>query len=276
MVGTFLRSSALAIVLASGTAGGAFAADPSLDLVAPLAEYKIYVAENTDRLVQDTKAFTDAIKAGDVEKAKGLFAPTRTSYEKIEPIAELFSDLDVSMDARADDYEKAEEDPAFTGFHRLEYGLWEKNSTEGLAEYADRLMADVTTLNQRINDLTFPPEVVVGGAAVLMEEVAATKISGEEDRYSRTDLWDFDANVIGAQKIYELLRPLIAGDEAEFVTKVDGNFKDVAEVLGKYRTPEGGFLSYEELSDADRNLLSVKVNTLAEDLSTLRGKLGLG
>ena len=276
MVGTFLRSSALAIVLASGMAGGAFAAGPSLDLVAPLAEYKIYVAENTNRLVQDTKAFTDAIKAGDVEKAKGLFAPTRTSYEKIEPIAELFSDLDVSMDARADDYELAEQDPTFTGFHRLEYGLWEKNSTEGLAEYADRLMADVTTLNQRINDLTFPPEVVVGGAAVLMEEVAATKISGEEDRYSRTDLWDFDANFAGAQKIYELLRPLIAGTEAKFVTKVDGNFKDVAEVLGKYRTPEDGFVSYEELSDTDRNMLSAKVNTLAEDLSTLRGKLGLG
>ncbi|MFD2442123.1 imelysin family protein [Paracoccus kondratievae] len=117
---------------------------------------------------------------------------------------------------------------------------------------------------------------MVGGAGVLMEEVAATKISGEEDRYSRTDLWDFDANFEGAQKIYELLRPLIAESETDFVAKVDGNFKTVDEVLGKYRTAEGGFVSYEELTDADRNALSAKVNTLAEDLATLRGKLGLG
>lgn len=275
MVGKYLKTTALALAL-GGFAAPAMAADPSLDLVAPLAEYKLYVAENTAKLVEDTTALTETVKAGDVEKAKSLFAPTRTSYEKIEPIAELFSDLDVSIDARADDYEKAEQDPAFTGFHRLEYGLWEQGSTEGLGEYADRLLADVKELDSRINDLTFPPEVVVGGAGVLMEEVAATKISGEEDRYSRTDLWDFDANFEGAQKIYELLRPLIAESEADFVAKVDGNFKTVDDVLGKYRTAEGGFVSYEELTDADRNALSAKVNTLAEDLATLRGKLGLG
>ncbi|WP_347267467.1 iron uptake system protein EfeO [Paracoccus sp. (in: a-proteobacteria)] len=266
---------ALALVLA-GWGMTAKAADPSLDLVAPLAEYKIYVAENTAQLITDVTAFTDAVKAGDVEKAKALFAPTRVSWEKVEPIAELFSDLDVSIDARADDFEKAEADPGFTGFHRIEYGLWEKNSTEGLAEYADKLLADVKDLDKRIASLTFPPEIVVGGAAVLMEEVAATKISGEEDRYSHTDLWDFDANFAGSKKIYDLLRPLIAGSEAEFVARVDGNFQAVDEVLAKYRTPEGGYVSYEELTDVDRNLLAAKVNTLAEDLSTLRGKLGLG
>lgn len=274
MLARHFRTTALALTLA-GWGGVALAADPSLDLVAPLADYKIYVAENTAKLVEDTKAFTEAVKAGDVEKAKSLFAPTRMSYERIEPIAELFSDLDVSIDARADDFEKAEADDAFSGFHRIEHGLWEKGSTEGLDSYADKLMADVTALNERINSLTFPPEVVVGGAAALMEEVAATKISGEEDRYSRTDLWDFDANFEGSQKIYELLRPLIAEKEADFVAKVDGNFKAVDEVLAKYQK-DGGYVSYEELTDADRNLLSTKVNTLAEDLSTLRGKLGLG
>lgn len=274
MLARHFRTTALALAL-TGWGGVALAADPSLDLVAPLSDYKIYVAENTAKLVEDTKAFTDAIKGGDLEKAKSLFAPTRMSYERIEPIAELFSDLDVSIDARADDFEKAEADDGFTGFHRIEYGLWEKGSTEGLDTYADKLLADVTDLDGRINGLTFPPEVVVGGAAVLMEEVAATKISGEEDRYSHTDLWDFDANFAGSRKIYELLRPLVAEKDADFVAKVDGNFKAVDEVLVKYQK-DGGYVSYKELTDADRNLLSTKVNTLAEDLSTLRGKLGLG
>lgn len=274
MIGTYLKTTALALAL-GGWAGMAAAADPSLDLVGPLSDYKIYIAENTAKLVTDTEAFAAAIKAGDLDKAKALFAPTRTSYEKIEPIAELFSDLDVSIDARADDFEKAEADDGFTGFHRIEYGLWSKGSTEGLAPYADKLLADVKTLNERINGLTFPPEIVVGGAAALMEEVAATKISGEEDRYSRTDLWDFDANFAGSQKIYELLKPLIAKQDADFVAKVDGNFATVNEVLAKYKEGDG-YVSYEKLTDADRNLLSSKVNTLAEDLSTLRGKLGLG
>ncbi|MFV0334681.1 MAG: iron uptake system protein EfeO [Tropicimonas sp.] len=263
---------ALAALLGTGAVQ---AQDATLDLVGPLAEYKIYVAENTAELVTDTQEFVAAIKAGDLEKAKALFAPTRTHYEAVEPIAELFSDLDVAIDARADDYEKAELDPGFIGFHRIEYGLWDQGSTEGLDEYADRLMADVTDLNERINSLTFPPEVVVGGAAVLMEEVAATKISGEEDRYSRTDLWDFEANFKGSEKIYDLLKPLIASQNADFVTATDANFKAVYDILAKYDAEGGGYVSYEELTDEDRNILSARVNTLAEDLSTLRGMLGL-
>src|SRR5690606_29093303 len=128
-------------------------------------------------------------------------------YEKIEPIAELFADLDASIDSRADDHEKGEKSDDFTGFHRLEYGLFAQNTTEGLGEYADKLYADVLELQKRVEDLTVPPEKVVGGAAALLEEVAATKISGEEDRYSHTDLWDFQANVDGAQKIVELFKP---------------------------------------------------------------------
>ncbi|RIY00839.1 iron uptake system protein EfeO [Aureimonas flava] len=244
-----------------------------LDLVQPVAEYKIYVSEKLETLTRDTKAFTDAVKAGDVARAKALFAPTRMSYESVEPIAELFSDLDGSIDSRADDHEKREEDPGFTGFHRLEYGLFAKNSTDGLAPIADKLMADVTELETRISDLALPPEKVVGGAAALMEEVAATKISGEEDRYSGTDLWDFRGNFDGSKTIFELVRPLLT-DDAAFVAKVDKSFDTVDATLAKYREGEG-YAPYEKLTDGDRKVLAANVNTLAEDLSTLRGKLGL-
>ncbi|SFJ44698.1 iron uptake system component EfeO [Phyllobacterium sp. CL33Tsu] len=270
-----LTLSASLFALSSAILPGVAVAEVSpLDLVQPIADYKIYVSENSEKLVADTKAFTDAIKAGDVEKAKSLFGATRMSYEAIEPIAELFSDLDGSIDSRADDHELAEKDPGFTGFHRIEYGLFAQNSTEGLGPVADQLMADVTELNKRITDLTLPPEKVVGGAAVLMEEVAATKISGEEDRYSHTDLWDFKANFDGSRKIFDLVRPLIEKDEAAFVTKVSANFDAVDTTLAKYKTADGYEL-YDKLSEDDRKVLAAAVNTLAEDLSTLRGKLGL-
>jgi len=268
------QAARLALVVAmAGFSGAALAQDASLDLVGPLSDYKLYVAENTAELLVNVEKFTTAVKAGDIDTAKALFAPTRTSYEKIEPIAELFADLDAPIDARADDYELAEADPEFTGFHRIEYGLWEQGSTAELGEFADKLLADVQALDARITDLVFPPEVVVGGAAALMEEVAATKISGEEDRYSHTDLWDFDANFAGSKKIYDLLKPLVT--DAEFTARVDANFADVDAVLDKYQAADGSFVSYEELTDADRDVLAAKVNTLAEDLATLRGQLGM-
>lgn len=264
--------SVTALSLASG--GTAFAAVDALALVGPVADYKIYVTDNTDELVDGVMEFTNAVKAGDIDTAKALFPRVRINYERIEPIAELFSDLDVSIDSRADDYEGGETDPAFPGFHRIEYGLWEDNSTDGLAPVADKLLADVTELHARIDGLTFPPEVVVGGAAALMEEVAATKISGEEDRYSRTDLWDFRGNFDGAKKIVDLFRPLIETEDAAFLTDVDANFDRIDQILETYRDGDG-YVGYDRLSDADRTTMVAAVNTLAEDLSTLRGKLGL-
>lgn len=263
---------------ASAVAAPVWAADAAispLDLVKPLAEYKLYVNDNARQLVKGVQEFVVAVKAGDIDKAKKLFPVVRRPYERIEPIAELFADLDKAIDSRADDHEKGEKDPGFIGFHRIEYGLWVEKSTKNLGPVADQLLADVKELQKRVASLTFPPEKVVGGAAVLMEEVAATKISGEENRYSHTDLDDFQANFEGADKIVLLLAPLIEKIDKAFADKVAANFKTVFDTLAKYRKPDGSFELYTKLSERDRKVLAGKVNTLAEDLSKLRGMLGL-
>ena len=243
-------------------------------LAQPLADYKVYVQNEAAQLVTKTTAFVEAVKAGRTEDAKAMFADMRTHYERIEPIAELFNELDPAIDARADAFKDKEQDPGFGGFHRIEHALWTLNTTKGMEPVADKLLADVQKLKQEIDILTFPPSKVVGGAAVLIEEVANSKISGEEDRYSRTDLSDFQANIEGAQKIVELFRPMIAEKDQALLDKTDANFKQVNDILAKYRT-EKGFQPYDKLTDADRKNLQAPINALAEDLAKLRGILGL-
>ena len=274
-----MKKTPLALLLTLGLLNAplsAFAATQSpLDLVGPVSDYKIYVTEKVDQLAVETAKFTDAIKKGDIATAKKLYAPTRVHYEAIEPIAELFSDLDASIDSRVDDHEAGVKAEDFTGFHRLEYSLYSENTTKGLDALADGLLKDVKDLQARIAELTFPPEKVVGGAAALLEEVAATKVSGEEDRYSHTDLYDFQGNIDGAKKIVDLFRPHIESQDKAFAAKVDKNFATVDKILAKYKTKDGGFETYDKVKENDRKALIGPVNTLAEDLSTLRGKLGL-
>ena len=243
-------------------------------LAQPLADYKVYVQNEAAQLVTKTTAFVEAVKAGRTEDAKAMFADVRTHYERIEPIAELFNELDPAIDSRADDFKLGEKDEGFGGFHRIEHSLWVLNTTKGMEPVADKLLADVQKLKQEIDILTFPPSKVVGGAATLIEEVAGSKITGEEDRYSRTDLSDFQANVEGAQKIVELFRPMIAEKDQALLDKTDANFKQVTDILAKYRT-EKGFQPYDKLSETDRKNLQAPVNALAEDLAKLRGILGL-
>ena len=243
-------------------------------LAQPLGDYKKYVQGEAKELVSKTEAFVAAVKAGDIDKAKSLFASTRVHYERIEPIAELFNELDPAIDAREDDFKDGPKDANFTGFHRIEHALWVEKDVKGVQTVADKLLEDVKKLQTEIDELNFPPTKVVGGAAALIEEVAGSKITGEEDRYSHTDLSDFQANVDGAQKIVDLFRTPIAEKNKALLDKVDANIKQVNEILAKYKTADG-FADYGKLSKADRNALQVPINALAEDLSQLRGTLGL-
>jgi iron uptake system component EfeO len=257
-------------------AGDAAAAKPSpMDLVGPLAEYKLYVKGEIAALVAQTRKLVDAVKAGKLAQAQLAYAPAHMRYERIEPIAELFNDLDGSMDSREDDFEKKAEDPNFVGFHRIEKGLFTDKSTAGLAPIADKLMADALDLQKRIDTLAIPPKNVVGGAADLIEEVASKKITGEEDRYSRTDLWDFQANLDGAQKIVALLDPLIKKQDPKLSGRLQENFAKVGTLLAKYKTRDGGFESYEKLTEQDRTALKAPITVLAEDLGSLKGTLGV-
>ncbi len=245
-----------------------------LKLAEPLAAYKKYVQSEAAELVRKTNEFVAAVKAGKQDEAKAMFADVRSHYERIEPIAELFNELDPAIDAREDDFKNGPKDKLFTGFHRLEYALWVEKSVDNVGAVADRLKADVEKLKAEIDVLNFPPSKVVGGAAVLVEEVAGSKISGEEDRYSHTDLSDFQANMDGAQKIVDLFRPLIAEKNKALLDKIDANMKQVHEVLAKYRDGKG-FQTYDKLSETDRKALQAPINALAEDLAKLRGTLGL-
>ena len=143
-----------------------------------------------------------------------------------------------------------------------------------MKDITDKLEKDVKALKAEIDTLNFPPSKVVGGAAVLIEEVAGSKISGEEDRYSHTDLSDFQANIEGAQKIVDLFRNVIAEKDKALLDTVDANFKQINEILAKYKKGDG-FENYDKLSEDDRKKLQAPINTLAEELGKLRGTLGL-
>ena len=261
------------IVTDSGFKAEAAQADMG-KLAQPLADYKVYVQGEATALTEKTEKFVAAVKAGKIEEAKAMFADVRTHYERIEPIAELFNELDPAIDAREDDFKEQAKDPNFTGFHRIEYALWVEKSTDGVKDIADKLEKDVKALKAEIDTLNFPPSKVVGGAAVLIEEVAGSKISGEEDRYSHTDLSDFQANIEGAQKIVDLFRNVIAEKDKALLDTVDANFKQINEILAKYKKGDG-FESYDKLLEDDRKKLQAPINTLAEELGKLRGTLGL-
>jgi iron uptake system component EfeO len=225
-------------------------------------EYEGYVVEQTALLANLTEGFTDAVVAGDVERAKELYAPARVPWERIEPIAAQLGDYDPNIDAREGDVP----DEEWRGFHRIEKALWVENTTEGQEEYARLLLEDVRSLEREVEDLELEPVDLVTGSVELLNEVSAGKITGEEERYSHTDLYDIHANVEGSEAAFEELKPEVAGEDMALANDVEEGFDQVYEELEQYRRGDG-WLSYEKLDEADRRSLSQKVDALAEPLS---------
>jgi iron uptake system component EfeO len=239
-----------------------------------VADYQAWVIEQVDLTIAATETFTDAVRAGDLEGAKAAYAPSRQGWESIEPIAGLVEEIDGAVDARVDDFEGVD-DPAFTGWHRLEYLLWERGTTDGGAPFADQLDADLQILRTELGAMEIPPAALAVGSAELIEEVSTGKITGEEDRYSGTDLWDFAANVEGARPGFELLTPAIEAEDAELVTSVGGLFDELEGQLGAYRDGQG-YQAYGALTDEDRTEMQTTLAELSEHLATVAGVLGLG
>ncbi len=243
-------------------------------LAAASAEYKRYVVSEVAQLVEETAAFTSAVAAGDLAAAQARYAPARVRYERIEPIAELFTELDTAIDARVDEY-SGPDDPAFTGFHRLEKGLFADQTTAGLAPIAARLDQDVRALQAKVATLDIPPAVMLKGAGELIEEVSQTKITGEEDRSSHTDLWDFAANLEGSRRIFDLARPLLAQTDPALTSSIDEGFTRLDGMLARYRLPDGGYQPYDRLTPDDKRAMQAALAKLAEDLARVPGTLGV-
>jgi iron uptake system component EfeO len=250
---------------------GELEAQTSPATVKAIDTYKKYLLKNSEELTAKTKPFVEAVIAGEVDKAKQLYPAPRVNYERIEPVAESFGDLDPRIDARENDVPASE----FEGFHRLEKALWEEESTKNMAPVAEELLANVEELESLIKGKVKIHAVeIANGANELLTEVSTSKITGEEERYSHIDLVDFKGNVEGAEDAFEAVAPLMGESDPALVKEIEDDFEAVYAALKPYETSKWpGFVLYTELTKADTRKLANVINALAEKLALVPAKI---
>ncbi|MDO4896595.1 MAG: iron uptake system protein EfeO [Moraxella sp.] len=235
----------------------------TVDLSAETTEYKRWVEGQIDSLLADTEKFVLLLKDGKLDEAKALYPLARMYYERSEPIAESFGDLDPRIDNREADLEQ---DEKWTGFHAIEKILWTQNTTDGTQALADQLIADIKELRAKIPTAEVTPELMIQGSVDLLNEVSTTKITGEEEIFSKTDLYDFKANIEGAEKIFEILKPKLTDKDPELAKSLEQAFKVVHDLLDKHKVGDKDYKLYTDLSDDDIKGLAEAVNKLGEPL----------
>jgi iron uptake system component EfeO len=225
--------------------------------------YADYVANNTAALEEETAKFVDLVKAGKADEAKAAYARTRVYYERIEPVAEKFGDLDPAIDVREADLEPGQQ---FTGFHRLEKDLFKTGLQPDSPQIADKLVTDVKDLVTKSKAFELTALDLANGAKGLLDEVATGKVTGEEETFSHTDLWDFQANLDGSKGAITSLRPILQAKDPALVSTLDKEFANVQSLLDKQRAGDG-FKLYTDLSQDQVKEFASAVDALSEPLS---------
>ncbi|WP_122610648.1 iron uptake system protein EfeO [Pseudomonas viridiflava] len=251
-------------------------AKPSMvAFVGPLSEFRVYLAVQGSALIKATTALNQAVAGGDLAQAQALYLPARAAYQRLAPAAQRLAELDNHINARADYFEKREQDPAFVGFHRLEYALFQQRKLDDVAPIAQRLLADVTTLKQQLLAQSLPPEQLVSILVRNLNSLAEVRAgSGEEERYSHSDLNGFAANAQTARKVVNLLRPMLSKSAADVLANVDQAMSDFDNQLNAFKSADG-YVSYDAVTAAQRQQIATKAKALATAMDGIDPALGL-
>ena len=231
--------------------------------------YKDFTTKQLDTFLTETEKFVEAVKADDVEKAKEIYPKARMYYERSEPVAESFGELDPKIDARLADMKEEKKENEWSGYHKIEKTLWEENSTKDMGPVADQLLKDVKELRAKVDTVDVTPKLMLQGSIDLLNEVSSSKITGEEEIYSHTDLYDFKANIEGAEKIFEIFKDKVTEKDKKVAETTQERFDNVNKLLAKYETKDGGYVDYTKLSKEDTKKLSEAVDKLGESLSQM-------
>ena len=243
--------------------------------IGPLSEFRVYLSSQGSALTKAVDALSQAIAAGDLAQAQALYVPAREAYQRLAPAAQRLAELDNSINARADYFEQREKDPGFIGFHRLEYGLFEQHTTQGLTPIAQQLQANTILLKQQLLAQSLPPEQLVSIVARTLHNLADTRAgSGEEERYSHIDLNGFAANLQVTHKVVDLLRPLLAKNNADLLRTLDEASTALDAELAGLKTPQG-LPTYDTVNAGQRQQISHKAKALADALDGIDPALGL-
>ena len=240
--------------------GGGIATSADPNFTAAIASYRAYLDDQTSQLVAATGTLRDAIVAGDLPGARAGYIAARAIYGRIASPAERFPALALEIDSQP---LHGDVDPA-SGIHKVEYGLWSSNSTDGLSSTADKLVADVSTLRDQIMSISIDAIQMTDAYEQFVKHQFT--LLHQQEPYSQLDLLDHEAHVEGSRVVFDALRPAIEARSRDSATEIAAAFARVDAALAPLKTG-GSWVPWDSLTLAEKRQLSAPFDTLSSLLS---------
>lgn len=245
------------------------------DLYGPDKQYADYVTGGLNRLAADTDILRDTVDHGDLTAARTAWLTAHLDYERLGAAYDAFGGYDGKLDGRTDGLAGGAADPQFTGFHRVEYGLWHGESLTTLAATADQLAQDVHGLVADFPDIQVPLLDLGLRTHEILENTLQFEMTGDADYGSGTSLATAVANVAGTRELLTVLDPVLRTRYRQLpdVTTWLNRFETMLQTHRANATPgdpaSGTWTAVSALSSSDRQRLDGTLSQLLEYLAPI-------
>lgn len=197
--------------IGGGRSGPAAAPVTEHDLIPPALAYQKWVGTGLSEVVRLTTGLRDAVDRGDLAAARTAWLPAHLQYERMGAAYDAFGDADRAINGTDAGLPGGVHDKDFTGFHRVEYGLWHGESPTGLRAPAAALLKAVTALRDDWAETRMDPAQLGLRAHEILENTVQFELTGRTDYGSGSNLATARANLDGTEQVLARLRPVLAG-----------------------------------------------------------------
>ncbi|PNG17747.1 EfeM/EfeO family lipoprotein, partial [Streptomyces cahuitamycinicus] len=251
-----------------GGAAGAHAVVPvsERDLAAPLTAYRAYADRGLATLVTRTRKLSDDIRAGHLDTARTDWLTAHRTYASLGAAYGTFEDFEQKIDGRPDGLPGGVHDRDFTGFHRIEYGLWHGEPAAGLKGVAQQLADDSAGLRKAFPHQDFDPSDLPLRAHEVLENTLQFELTGDTDQGSGTGLATADANLAGTRELLAVLRPLLTTRAPRLLPAADADVARLQRLLDSAHHGTG-WTPVDRLGRVAKARLDGATGQLLEDLS---------
>jgi high-affinity iron transporter len=258
-----------AVRVAVGEAGRAVLPVSEGDLAVPLAAYRAYVQKGLANLLAKTRTLEQDIDASHLDTAREHWLPAHEQYAELGAAYGTFGDYDAKINGRPVGLPRGVRDPDFTGFHRIEYGLWHGESAAPLARSARQLTGNVAALSKDLPKQEFDVADLPLRSHEILENTLHQELTGANDYGSGTVLATTEANLKGTEKIVDLLRPLIQARNPKVLTAADRWMRRTQQLVLSARGSNGRWKTLDQLPAATRQQLNGALSQLLEELAPI-------
>ncbi|WP_033307049.1 iron uptake transporter permease EfeU [Streptomyces iakyrus] len=251
-----------------GGATGAHAVVPvsERDLAAPLKAYRAYVDRGLATLVTQTRKLSDDIRAGRLGTARADWLTAHRTYASLGAAYGTFEYFDQKIDGRPDGLPGGVHDRDFTGFLRIEYGLWHGEPASQLKGLAQQLAEDSAGLRKAFPHQYFDFSDLPLRAHEILENTLQFELTGDTDQGSGTGLATADANLAGTRELLVVLEPLLTTRAPRLLPTVDADIARLQKLLDSAHHGTG-WTPVDRLDRTAKARLDGATGQLLEDLS---------